>query len=255
MKFQYNRHISEHRKEAKKNKTHACDKCSVQFTSYKGLMIHRKLKHPTVYKCEQCGLNFASNGILNAHKDTHSSIRTVFHCSVENCTKVYYYERGLNEHYRRVHSGIAYTCPYCDKKLCSKQKLEYHVKLHSWIPKVLPPLKPIKKESQGRKYLRKNLKHPIDPLSLFTRRKPGRKRQEVGEAEDGTKTKTVEKSETKDLTTIMSSSESVAEIVGLGLKSESTTLSVNVNAPPTVTNTAAELKCPTNCVEIKAEKF
>ncbi|KAK7066567.1 hypothetical protein SK128_020231 [Halocaridina rubra] len=106
------------------------EECSQPFDKYTQLQKHLSFSHPKV--CDVCGRNFKQLRHLKVHRKTHEDVREAFFCPVANCDCCFYDERNLTKHIREKHErSNIYQCGICDVRLSSKQKLAYHVTIHS----------------------------------------------------------------------------------------------------------------------------
>lgn len=57
--------------------------------------------------------------------------RQILQCPYDKCPSFFFHQRNLNAHIRGKHEGRTFICDFggCGKKLCTKQKLLFHMKV------------------------------------------------------------------------------------------------------------------------------
>uniref|UniRef100_A0A182K3F6 C2H2-type domain-containing protein n=1 Tax=Anopheles christyi TaxID=43041 RepID=A0A182K3F6_9DIPT len=128
-----------------KHHAQKCPDCAKEFLHWSELVTHRRLEHPTQYRCEQCDKQFNTKRNLNLHGRVHRKQEDsngqdllevlVYECPYAGCPRFYEHERNLHAHVRSKHESRKredLVCPVaeCGKLLATKQKLEQHRKLH-----------------------------------------------------------------------------------------------------------------------------
>ncbi|XP_041780289.1 zinc finger protein 567-like [Anopheles merus] len=132
---------------------HRCPDCAREFLRWSELVVHRRLDHPTQYRCDQCDKQFSTKRNLNLHGRVHRKQQEaaagqdgeqqqqqqvevlVYECPYPGCPRFYEHERNLHAHVRSKHESRKreeLACPVadCGKVLATKQKLEQHRRLH-----------------------------------------------------------------------------------------------------------------------------
>ena len=83
------------------------------------------------YACPKCDKVFSSGSYLITHSKIHMDDRLTLPCPYENCMRLYYFKRNLNQHIQTVHMGKRFHCDICDINVSSKQKIKEHIiKIH-----------------------------------------------------------------------------------------------------------------------------
>nr|CAD7573861.1 unnamed protein product [Timema californicum] len=119
------------------HKTHTCTVtgCNLTFDLWTQLRKHAKLEHPLQFACLKCNKVFKTKHNLKLHIEIHEDPdkREVLTCPHDNCPRFYLHKRNLTHHIQSSHLGKLLECkhPGCGRKLCTKQKLQDHMKLHS----------------------------------------------------------------------------------------------------------------------------
>uniref|UniRef100_A0A182PNR8 C2H2-type domain-containing protein n=1 Tax=Anopheles epiroticus TaxID=199890 RepID=A0A182PNR8_9DIPT len=126
-----------------KHHAQKCADCAQEFLRWSELVAHRRLEHPTQYRCEQCEKLFNTKRNLNLHGRVHEKQRAkeegkevmVYECPYAGCPRFYEHERNLTAHVRSKHESrkrVEHVCPVaeCGKVLATKKELEQHRKLH-----------------------------------------------------------------------------------------------------------------------------
>nr|CAD7262716.1 unnamed protein product [Timema shepardi] len=119
------------------HKTHTCTVtgCNLTFDLWTQLRKHAKLEHPLQFACLKCNKVFKTKHNLKLHIEIHEDPdkREVLTCPHDNCPRFYFHKRNLTHHIQSSHLGKLLECkhPGCGRKLCTKQKLQDHMKLHS----------------------------------------------------------------------------------------------------------------------------
>ncbi|KAM0726271.1 Transcription factor IIIA [Formica fusca] len=101
--------------------------CSEVFDKWLLLCAHRRAKHVTNYKCNNCDRIFLSKSRLKAHSKIHSENRLVISCPYDNCHKTYLFKFNLEQHVRIKHLGEKFYCDTCSVGLTTKKKLIEHI--------------------------------------------------------------------------------------------------------------------------------
>uniref|UniRef100_A0A182MZI5 C2H2-type domain-containing protein n=1 Tax=Anopheles dirus TaxID=7168 RepID=A0A182MZI5_9DIPT len=117
-----------------------CTRCDRAFARWSEMVTHRRLEHPAVHRCEQCGKQFHTRSAMKQHARLHRTgeaegERDVYQCPHEGCPRFYEHERNLYAHVRSKHEGRKreqHVCPVadCGRVLATRQKLNQHRKLH-----------------------------------------------------------------------------------------------------------------------------
>lgn len=118
----------------KTHKSYKCSECSEEFHQWSKLVTHKHTAHPsTNIKCTICGREFRSKNGLRCHRGIHeqSERRFVYQCLVEKCPKYFFHRQNLLAHQKSKHENRKFICDVggCGRELCSKQKLEIHMKV------------------------------------------------------------------------------------------------------------------------------
>ncbi|XP_050072315.1 zinc finger protein 33A-like [Anopheles maculipalpis] len=118
-----------------KHNAQKCTDCPKEFLRWSELVAHRRLEHPTEFRCEQCDKLFHTKRNLNLHGRVHRAQdeRMVYECPHAGCPRFYEHARNLYAHVRAKHDKrVEHVCPVaeCGRLLATKQKLDQHRKLH-----------------------------------------------------------------------------------------------------------------------------
>lgn len=126
-----------------KRNAQQCADCSKEFARWSELVAHRRLEHPTEFRCVQCNKLFHTKRNFKLHGRVHRAQdeRVVFECPHEGCPRFYEHERNLYAHVRAKHENrkrSEHVCPVaeCGRVLSTRQKLDQHRKLHLRASKV-----------------------------------------------------------------------------------------------------------------------
>ncbi|XP_029168768.1 zinc finger protein 184-like isoform X2 [Nylanderia fulva] len=101
--------------------------CSEVFDKWLLLCAHRRAKHVTTYKCNNCDKSFLSKSRLRIHSRIHSENRLVVSCPYDNCHKTYLFKYSLEQHIRATHLEEKFYCDMCSVGLTTKKKLIEHI--------------------------------------------------------------------------------------------------------------------------------
>ncbi|CAL8072902.1 unnamed protein product [Orchesella dallaii] len=115
--------------EKKTERVLMCEECKLRFNKWSELVNHKKLCHTTESLCPVCKKTFSTKQYLKLHVQVHEEDRATFMCPIEGCPRFYLHPRNLSHHMRIKHEDQGFECPKCKRKLSSKQKLDYHVKI------------------------------------------------------------------------------------------------------------------------------
>ncbi|CAH0550269.1 unnamed protein product [Brassicogethes aeneus] len=103
-----------------------CTFCDRVFTQVCYLMQHTNAQHgeQKQFKCMKCGQNFASQELLDVHKERHSADKP-HKCRV--CPKQYHYRCDLKKH-MLVHSKKPnpLVCTTCGRQFLRKDRFKHH---------------------------------------------------------------------------------------------------------------------------------
>ncbi|XP_049277286.1 zinc finger protein 467 [Anopheles funestus] len=120
-----------------KHHAQKCADCPKEFLRWSELVTHRRLEHPSEFRCDQCDKVFHTKRNLNLHGRVHRTEdeRDVFECPHAGCPRFYEHQRNLYAHIRAKHENrkredLVCTVSECGRVLATKQKLEHHRKLH-----------------------------------------------------------------------------------------------------------------------------
>ncbi|KAJ6625923.1 Transcription factor IIIA [Pseudolycoriella hygida] len=114
------------------HKTYKCTTCGETLSKWSQLMAHRKEKHSKKYECNVCKQAFSHKSNMESHMKIHSENKAVFQCDVSGCDKFYFHAKNLRAHVRAKHDpNRTWECHMCHRNLSTKQKLIFHIKLHS----------------------------------------------------------------------------------------------------------------------------
>ncbi|XP_053664775.1 transcription factor IIIA-like [Anopheles marshallii] len=120
-----------------KRNAQKCADCPKEFLHWSELVAHRRLEHPSEFRCDKCDKLFHTKRNLNLHGRVHRAQdeRVVFECPHEGCPRFYEHERNLYAHVRAKHENrkrVELMCPVaeCSRVLATRQKLEHHRKMH-----------------------------------------------------------------------------------------------------------------------------
>lgn len=81
---------------------------------------------------------------LITHLKIHEENRPSIACPYENCNRIYYFKKNLEQHIRSKHIENKFECDICNRKLSTKQKVKEHIiKIH------LSEKKPFKRKPQA----------------------------------------------------------------------------------------------------------
>ncbi|KAJ9587998.1 hypothetical protein L9F63_028192, partial [Diploptera punctata] len=122
------------------HKTYTCSVkgCGVVLKAWTHMRTHIKLKHPSEFPCDECGLIFRTKSRLKMHASIHKEPheREIFACNHPNCPRFYFKKSNLTHHIKSSHKGKKFECTYedCGRQLCSRLKLKQHMKLHTNHP-------------------------------------------------------------------------------------------------------------------------
>uniref|UniRef100_A0A182QX07 C2H2-type domain-containing protein n=1 Tax=Anopheles farauti TaxID=69004 RepID=A0A182QX07_9DIPT len=139
-----------------------CTGCERTFQRWSEMVTHRRLEHPTVYRCERCEKQFHTRCALKQHARIHRTtdgtgepddVRDVYQCPYDGCPRFYEHERNLYAHIRSKHEGRKredHICPVpnCGRVLATRQKLNQHRKLHLRAAKVKAAVRPKEPKEQ-----------------------------------------------------------------------------------------------------------
>lgn len=122
---QHEHHIISH-------KSYECSMCGEILNKWSQLLVHRRDKHSKKFQCDVCKQAFSHRSNMNSHMKIHSTNKIVFPCIVNGCDKFYFHSKNLRAHVRAKHDpDRTWECHICHRSLSTKQKLVFHMKLHS----------------------------------------------------------------------------------------------------------------------------
>ncbi|KAJ9591660.1 hypothetical protein L9F63_001805, partial [Diploptera punctata] len=107
------------------HKTYTCSVkgCGVVLKAWTHMRTHIKLKHPSEFPCDECGLIFRTKSRLKMHASIHKEPheREIFACNHPNCPRFYFKKSNLTHHIKSSHKGKKFECTYedCGRQLCS----------------------------------------------------------------------------------------------------------------------------------------
>ena len=133
----------------------ACEYCSAKFAYKRGLVQHKKKKHPAVtsspsskkkkhFACEYCSAKFAYKRNLVQHKkkkhpavaslpsspssSSSSSSSSSFVC--RSCNKMFKHKKHLIDHTKIAHSKSkkVWKCPFCPSEYVWEKGFKAHLK-------------------------------------------------------------------------------------------------------------------------------
>lgn len=114
------------------HKSYECSICGEILKKWSQLLVHRREKHSKKFECDICKQSFSHKSNMDSHMKIHSANKNVFPCSVSGCDKFYFHSKNLRAHVRAKHDpDRTWECHLCHRSLSTKQKLIFHVKLHS----------------------------------------------------------------------------------------------------------------------------
>ena len=108
-----------------------CDHCEKIFDNKTGLKVHaQKHSQEKNYLCALCPKRFKSRDSLRFHKRRHDGEEN-FEC--KHCERKYVAHTLLRAHVLAKHetSTEVFTCDHCKKEFNKKEKLKYHITLHT----------------------------------------------------------------------------------------------------------------------------
>ncbi|XP_058813351.1 zinc finger protein 782-like [Topomyia yanbarensis] len=112
---------------------HKCPHCDKRYSNKGAVDTHVQTHHsgdnaPCPSPCEQCGKICSSKASLKHHLKWHSNTSTC-----EFCGKMFPEKHKLRRHIERKHEKIKkYECHLCQKKLCSLDSVQVHIRtMHS----------------------------------------------------------------------------------------------------------------------------
>ena len=79
------------------------------------------------FRCSYCGKTFGHRGNLNQHVKLHPG---QFKYNCQSCKKGFNKIGNYKAHVR-AHEGLRYHCEYCSEPYMDKQKLKYHMSVHT----------------------------------------------------------------------------------------------------------------------------
>lgn len=122
----------EKRKHMRCHKIYICEECKKQFDKYNDFQKHKKEHDTKEYCCDKCGVSFKERILIVRHLKKHSqSNNRHFPCPHQNCGRTYSRNSNLKQHILTKHEQITHDCHICNTRLCSKAKLNNHLKLHN----------------------------------------------------------------------------------------------------------------------------
>ena len=131
------RHIvSHHRREGTElKKKHKCNSCEETFEKFLDMVRHRKLKHPKVYTCDECGWTCKRSDQLKHHKNT-VHLDMVVPCEYAGCQHTFMSKPAMKLHFRVAHLKMKeFKCGQCEKAFAYKGVLRRHIeKVHKLVP-------------------------------------------------------------------------------------------------------------------------
>ncbi|CAF0837046.1 unnamed protein product [Didymodactylos carnosus] len=132
---------------SKANKVHKCTMCDKAFARPNKLHQHIDFSHRNKYpyECSICGKPYSSKDHANRHyqkvhvssKRTEKENLSTFHCSIDNCLKIFANKQNLDRHVRKSHTfnENKIKCPYCEAKVIGIKVFHSHlIDSHSCTP-------------------------------------------------------------------------------------------------------------------------
>ena len=103
----------------------SCDKCDINFTSYRNFDKHNLEVHQIKPSCDICGKSFTFRENVLRHKETHSEQKP----SCDICGKTVKSREYLNRHKERHSEQKNIQCQECGEFFGGKYSLYNHIKL------------------------------------------------------------------------------------------------------------------------------
>ncbi|XP_046453052.1 transcription factor IIIA-like isoform X2 [Daphnia pulex] len=119
---------------AKIHKGYLCtaEGCNQEFPMWSALRKHKAEAHAQKHVCTVCNSSFKTRGFLKSHMKMHQPTREVFHCTIESCSRQFYYQKNLQSHIDNYHNPGQFQCKEegCGKIFIQKASLKSHVARH-----------------------------------------------------------------------------------------------------------------------------
>ncbi|XP_013070434.2 transcription factor IIIA-like isoform X1 [Biomphalaria glabrata] len=92
-------------------KTHEGYPCNVQecsrvFPNWSALRKHKAADHSQVPTCTICQATFKQKSNLTQHIKIHATTREPLMCPIENCGRIFFYKKNVQQHIQEYHEGI-----------------------------------------------------------------------------------------------------------------------------------------------------
>ncbi|XP_045131979.1 B-cell lymphoma 6 protein homolog [Portunus trituberculatus] len=121
-------HIQEIHSSASEQRSHCCKVCGEKFAKIYGLKRHTQRKHAEQQlACNVCSKMFACKEDLNKHTKSHLSAGTL---KCDSCQKTFTTSWALQRHSTK-HQSLHFKCNLCNFKFTRKDSLVSHLKVHS----------------------------------------------------------------------------------------------------------------------------
>jgi KRAB domain-containing zinc finger protein len=107
-------------------------KCAILFSSSCELKKHRRMHYQALKRmeCDVCGKVSDRKSELKRHMQRHIKLRP-FACNFPGCSYAAKFSFELQQHQKRAHTSILYSCWVCDENFKSNVQCKSHVAQHS----------------------------------------------------------------------------------------------------------------------------
>jgi KRAB domain-containing zinc finger protein len=144
--------------------------CSLIFPSSQDMKEHKETHcQATKFQCDVCGKLISSKKYLPQHMNRHTHLR-IFDCDVPGCSYLGMLYTDLQNHKKKVHTSILFTCLLCGKNIKMFENYKLHMAKHdtSDPPGIITCLYPKCKEVlKSAAHLRKHNKESHKDLKMF----------------------------------------------------------------------------------------